>query len=383
MPSDHADQKAFVFDSAAEPDEEHRVEAGEKRHFQYEVGKTYLGRTVEIPVTIVNGERPGSRLCLSAAVHGNEINGVKVIQRVADRYEPADLDGTLVCIHVANMPGYQVEERYLPVYDRDLNRSFPGSTDGSEAARMAKAIYDQFVGQCDRGLDFHTSTRNKLTLMHARADTNDDGVADLVDAFGATLVLSGAGAEGSLRREATEDGIPTATIEMGEENRFQPVLIERAVNGVENVMAAYDLLAENDPQPSTVTKELGNDEERKWLRADAAGLVEMEWGPHPVVDEGETVCTITDQFGQEEHTVEAPFEGLLIGILADPRVLPGRPVAHLVELSADERDAVESAFEEIGFQAQRTFHWMGTTSSDIVETALDSGEDGTEGDPER
>jgi predicted deacylase len=371
VPSNSTDREAFIFDSPDNSEEKRRVEAGEKRHFEYEVGENYLGQPVEIPVTIVNGDRSGPRLFLSAAVHGNEINGVKVIQRVADRYEPADLHGTLVCLHVVNVPGYQAEKRYLPIYDRDLNRSFSGLSDGSEASRMAKTIYDQFVAQCDVGLDFHTSTRNKLTLMHARADMNDDSVTRLVDTFGAELVLSSTGTEGSLRREATEDGIPTATIEMGEEDRFQPVLIERATNGVESVMAAYDLLPETEPQSSTFVKVLESDGEKEWLRADTGGLVDMKWGPHPIVSEGETVCVISDHFAQEEYTVEAPFTGLLIGILANPRVLPGRPLVHLVELSEDERDAAESTFKEIGFRAQRTFHWMGETSDDIVETTLD------------
>lgn len=379
MTSSDTDQDAFIFDSADGSKEKRLCGAGEKRHFEYAVGQNYLGQPVEMPVTIVNGERSGPRLFLTAAVHGDEINGVKVLQRVADRYEPTELHGTLVCIHVANVPGYQAEERYLPIYDRDLNRSFPGLSDGSEASRMAKTIYDQFVGRCDIGLDFHASTRNKLTLMHARADVDDDGVERLVDAFSTELVLSGAGNEGALRREATEDGIPTATIEMGEANRFQPVLIERAMDGVENVMAEYDLLPEAEPDPPEFEKVLQSDGEKEWLRADTGGLVDMKWGPHPIVNEGETVCVISDHFAQEEHAVEAPFTGLLIGILANPRVLPGRPLAQLVELSEDEYDAAESTFEQIGFQAQRTFHWMGQKSEDIVETTFDDTKDVTEG----
>lgn len=381
MSSTDTNQEAFVFDSSSESDEKRRVKPGEKRHFEYGVSKNYLDQSIELPITIVNGDHPGPRLFLTAAVHGDEINGVKVLQRVANEYEPTHLHGTLVCIHVVNVPGYRTEQRYLPIYDRDLNRSFPGLADGSEASRMAKTIYDQFVSQCDVGLDFHTSTRNKLTLMHARADTNDDDVARLVEAFGAELVLSSTGSEGSLRREATEDGVPTATIEMGEADRFQPVLIERAITGVENVMAAYDLLPEADSRPPTFGKILESESEKTWLRADTGGLVEMTWGPHPVVDAGERVCVISDHFGEENHVVEAPFTGLLIGISANPRVLPGRPLIHLVELTDDERNAAESAFEEIGFQAQRTFHWMGDTSDDIVESTFDTDNESKDGKP--
>ncbi len=379
MPSSNTDQGAFIFDSADGSKETRRCRAGEKQHFEYAVGENYLGQPIKMPVTIINGERSGPRLLLTAAVHGDEINGVKVLQRMANRYEPTELHGTLVCIHVVNVPGYQAEERYLPIYDRDLNRSFPGLSDGSEASRMAKIIYDQFVSRCDIGLDFHASTRNKLALMHARADMDDDGVERLVNAFGIELVLSGAGNEGALRREATEDGISMATIEMGEANRFQPVLIERAIDGVENVMAEYDLLPETDPDAPEFGKVLQSDGEKEWLRADTGGLVDMKWGPHPIVSEGETICVISDHFAQEEHAVEAPFMGLLIGILANPRVLPGRPLIHLVEISEDEYDEAEATFEELGFQAQRTFHWMGEMSEVIVDTTLDDAKEATEG----
>ena len=375
MTATDTDRGAFVVESSDGSAEELEVEAGEKRHFSYEVGENYSSHSIEIPVTIINGDRPGTRLFLSAAVHGNEINGVKVIQQVANRYDPADIQGALVCLHVVNVPAYEAEERYLPIYDRDLNRSFPGLADGSEASRMAKSIFDQFVTTCDVGLDFHTSTRNKLALMHARADVDDDGVSRLVDGFGAELVLSGTGSEGSLRREATAEGVPTATIEMGEEDRFQPVLIERAMNGVESVMATYDLLENTVPRDPEFVKVLDRDGEKTWLRADTGGLVDMKWGPHPIVEEGETVCVISDHFDEEKQVVSAPFTGLLIGILANPRVLPGRPLVHLVELSPAERDAAESTFEEIGFQAQRTFHWMGGTGDDIVETTLSDTED--------
>ena len=114
MSSKHDTPRPFRYDAEVDP--------GEVRHVQYEVGETYLGRPVELPVTIINGEHAGPRLCLSAAIHGDEVNGVKVLQEVADRYDPANLHGTIVCLHVVNVPGYIAQQRYLPIYDQDLNR---------------------------------------------------------------------------------------------------------------------------------------------------------------------------------------------------------------------------------------------------------------------
>jgi len=102
------------------------VDPGETRYLRFEVSETYLGDPVEIPITVINGEHDGPRVCVTAAIHGDELNGVKAAQEVADTYDPAELHGTLVVVHVCNVPGYQAQQRYIPIYDQDMNRSFPG-----------------------------------------------------------------------------------------------------------------------------------------------------------------------------------------------------------------------------------------------------------------
>jgi hypothetical protein len=351
------------------------VDPGEVRHIQYEVGETYLGRPVELPVTIINGGHAGPRLCLTAAIHGDEVNGVKVLQEVADRYDPSDLHGTIVCLHVVNVPGYIAQQRYLPIYDQDLNRSFPGTKGGSTASRMAHVIWDRFVSKCDIGLDFHTSTRNRMTVFHGRADMEDEGIQRLVEAAGIPLVISSEGSSGMLRRVATEHGTPIVTVEMGEANRFQPMLIDRGVQTVENVLAAYEMHADVTPRRTVFQKVLTSDDQKKWIRADHGGLVEMKWGPLPVVDEGETICVVSDHFSTEEHVVTAPFDGFLAGILANPRVLPGHPLVHLVEITEEDREYIRRSYEEVGFTRHGTFHWMGKMGEQLAEPLLEDGPD--------
>ncbi|WP_144900947.1 succinylglutamate desuccinylase/aspartoacylase family protein [Halobellus captivus] len=317
-----SDPKPFRYDA--------EVPAGETRHLRYEISETYLGDPVEIPVTIINGERGGPTAFLSAAIHGDELNGVKVLQEVADRYDPTDLHGTIVCVHVANVPGYLAQQRYIPIYDLDLNRSFPGRAGSNTAERMANQIYERFVKPCDFALDFHTSTRNRTTMYHVRADTGNPAVNRLARAFGSNLILSGEADQGSLRTVATRDEIPTITVEMGRAHRFQPELIERALDGVESVLAEYEMLPEATVQWPGWTKVVDGDGEKTWLRADTGGLVEMQYGPVPLVHEGETICTITDHFKEREKRVAAPFTGLIIGSLQNPVAAPGHPLCHLV-----------------------------------------------------
>ena len=359
MSSHRETARPFRFDAEVDP--------GEKRHVDYPIGETYLGRPIEIPVTIVNGEHPGPRLYLSAAVHGDEVNGVKVIQEVADRYEPADLHGTIVCVHVVNVPGYVAQQRYLPIYDQDLNRAFPGTSGGTTASRMAKVLYDRFISKCDFGLDFHTSTRNRMTVFHGRADVDDEGARELVEATGIPLTLSGPGASRMMRRVATEDGTPIVTVEMGEANRFQPLLIDLGLQAVENVLDAYDMHPDAVARQPEYRKVLTTEAEKRWIRADHGGLVEMKWGPLPILDEGETICVISDHYKREQHVVEAPFDGFLVGILANPRVLPGHPLVHLVEVDEADREAIRAAYDRVGFARHGTFHWMGRMSAQLVD----------------
>jgi hypothetical protein len=219
--------RSFHYDGTVPP--------GEKRHFRYEISETYLGDPVEVPVTVINGTEPGPRLCLTAAVHGDELNGVKVCQEVAKRYSPSEIHGTLVVLHVVNVPAYQAQQRYIPIYDQDLKRSFPRQEGGNTASRMAHEVFERLLKPCDLCLDFHTSTRNRTTMYHARANVSDPTVERLTRALGANLVLSVAGDSGSLRAAATAAGTPTVTVEMRKAHRFQPVLIEKALVGVEPV----------------------------------------------------------------------------------------------------------------------------------------------------
>jgi len=335
------------------------VAPGEKRHLHLDVGETYLGAPVEVPVTVVNGTHAGPRLLCSAAMHGDELNGVSVVHELARQYDPEDVAGTLVLVHVMNVPGYIAQQRYLPIYDQDLNRAFPGSGRGSAASRMARQVYDRLVSRVDMALDFHTSTRNRMTLYHVRADMSDPAVADLVGAFGARLVLDGNGSEKMLRRVASEAGIPTLTVEMGEAQRFQPRLVEMGLRGVENVMATYGMLPGVEPREPPYRMVVGKGDS-SWLRAESGGLVEMHWGPYPVVEEGDPICTVANHFRTETDTVHAPFDGLLIGIVANPHVQPGHPLVHLVRIDDTDRAEIERVFDEVGFEQHGTFHWMGS-----------------------
>jgi len=328
------DASPFTYDGG-------RVDPGETANIRYTVSETYMGDPVRMPVTIIVGEHPGPTVFLSAAAHGDELNGVEVVREVAHEWDHADLHGTLVCLPVLNVPGFIAQQRYLPVYDRDLNRSFPGKSDSTGSKRMAHQIFRNFVAPCDIGLDFHTSTRGRTNMIHVRADMDNRQVARITKAFATNVVISSDGPEGTLRREATDAGVPAITIEMGEAHRFQRPLIDRALVGVRSVLAEFGLMPTQSVYWPGWRTIIEDSDEKTWIRADTGGLVDMHYERGDFVDEGEAICTIANPFKTESTAVEAPFPGLLVGVLENPLVYPGNPLCHLVKLDERTQRALE------------------------------------------
>ncbi|AKH97613.1 succinylglutamate desuccinylase/aspartoacylase family protein [Halanaeroarchaeum sulfurireducens] len=317
------------------------VRPGQTAKFEHQVGEWYLGDPVDMPVTIVNGSKPGPTVFLSAAIHGDELNGVEVVRRVVDEWDHEEIHGCLVGLPVLNVPGFTTQQRYLPVTDRDLNRAFPGDPDSTSAHRIAYHIYENFIQPCDFGLDFHTSTRGRTNMFHIRADMDTEETARLARAFGANVILDGEGQEGTLRREATENGIPTITIEMGEARRFEQSCIDEAFRGVRSIFAEYGIYPDEVvrwPGWRTIVEGWG---ERTWLRSNSGGIVDMRKERGELVHEGEIICRITSPFKRGTDTIRAPFTGLLVGILKNPVVFPGNPLVHLAEVENVTAEVIE------------------------------------------
>ena len=319
-----------------------RVDPGERQELRYTVTETYLGDPVRIPVTIINGTEAGPTLFLSAAAHGDELNGIEVVRSVARANEPADVRGTLVCLPVLNVPGFIAQQRYLPIFDRDLNRSFPGTADGTSAKRIAEAVFRNFVEPCDLGIDFHTSTRGRTNMLHVRAGTADETVERIAKAFASRVIIDTEGPEGSLRREATAAGTPTVAVEMGEAHRFQRSFIDEALAGVESVLAEFGLRGSRRVRWPGWRMIVAGDE-KTWIRADTGGLVEVHAEHGDLVREGDRLATITDPFRTHVDTVPVPFTGVLVGVVENPLVYPGNPLCHLVRVDEPTRRAIELA----------------------------------------
>lgn len=305
------------------------VGPGETVEIRLEVSESYTADPLYVPVTIVRGRLPGPTLFLTAAVHGDELNGVAIIRDLLNDEDFARLAGTLIAVPVVNVPGFLNQMRALPD-GRDLNRSFPGSPQGSFTSRLAHRIYHDVVRISDYGLDLHTGGGDRSNYPHVRADLSQPRVATLAAAFGSELVIHGTGPEGALRRAAVQAGVPTIVYEAGSARVFERRFIDVGRAGVLSVMHHLDMLPGEPPPP-----EVGLHVKRStWIRADAGGILDLQVSLGQPLSRGQLISINTNPFGQHRNQLEAPAPGVVIGLTRSPLVHPGDAVCHLARLPA-------------------------------------------------
>lgn len=305
----------------------HRVAKGTQEHILLKISEHYTHQDVYIPVTVIRGARPGPRLFLTAAVHGDEVNGVQIVREAIDLVDPQQLKGTIIAVPVVNRFGFVSHTRYMPDR-RDLNRCFPGDPEGSPSSRVAHIIYNEIIKQCDYGIDLHTAGYQRTNLPQVRGQMEDEGVRKIAKAFGAEVILDSKGLRGTLRRTATRNGVPTIIYEAGETFRFQRDMITKGVTGVLNVMRRLKMLP-GKPLPPDYQITVRTSE---WVRSNHGGILETLITAGHLVYEGDVIARIANPFGRTVDEITAPFDGLVVGATMLPMVNPGAPVCHLVKL---------------------------------------------------
>lgn len=330
------------------------VQPGERKTVDLVVGKLYTHSELTMPVQVICGKQAGPVLFVSAAIHGDEINGVEVIRRLLRVKALNRLKGTLIAVPIVNLHGFINHTRYLPDR-RDLNRCFPGSETGSIAARMAHLFLTEIVNKATHGIDLHTGAINRSNLPQVRANLDDEETLRMAQAFSAPLMLNSNLRDGSLRAAAVKRNIPTLLYEAGEALRFDELSIRGGVRGILNVMRSLDMI-----KPLRVTKP---PEKLKksiiartsfWIRAPHSGIFRSR------VKDGERVIgndtllgVISDPFGETEIEVYSPFNGIVIGQMKLPLVNEGEALYHVAKFARSDiaAESVDEFHEEMANDA--------------------------------
>lgn len=301
------------------------VAPGKRANINLPIADLYTATSLFMPVQIICGRNDGPTLFVSAAVHGDELNGVEIIRRLLKRKALNSIRGTLLAVPVVNVHGFINQSRYLPDR-RDLNRSFPGSAKGSIAARLANTFLEEIVSKADYGLDLHTGAIDRTNLPQIRGNMDHEKTLELAKAFGAPVIVNSNILDGSLRASAANIGMPMLIYEAGEALRFDEISIRAGLRGVLNIMRNIGMLPEAkrtrtaDPMLARYTR---------WIRSPSSGIVSGKAKLGSSVSKGQRIAMVSDPLGAAEEDVAAPFDGIVIGRSNLPLAYEGEALFNL------------------------------------------------------
>lgn len=313
-----------------------KILPGERKIVQLDVASLYDYTRISIPVEIIRGKQEGPTLFISAALHGDEINGTEIIKRLLNRKIFKNLKGTLIAVPVVNVFGFNTRSRYLPDR-RDLNRSFPGSKDGSLAGRLANVFMKEVVRKCTHGIDLHTGARDRTNLPQIRACLDDNETALIAKEFGVPVLLHSQLRDGSLREAARKKKISMLLFEGGEALRFEEDVIRAGLRGCVSVMQKIGMIAPPAKKTSVPKAKCFVARGSYWVRAPHSGSFKLitKLGAH--VSEGALLAVISDPFGRNKHEVFANDGGIVIGMSTIPLVNKGEAMFHIATFKDSRR----------------------------------------------
>ena len=310
------------------------IAPGTTRDLAFPITTMATGNSSSLAVRVLHGAKPGPVVFVSAAIHGDEIVGTAVVQRLAQGIDPQALAGTLLLVPVANVFGFMTHSRYLPDR-RDLNRSFPGSANGSLAGQLAHIFYREVVGRCTLGIDIHTAAIHRYNLPQIRIASGNKRLVELAMAFGAPVIIESPLRDGSLRDLAQKNGVDMLLMEAGEALRFDRLSIETGVAGVSRVLAHLGMIEADDGLTEVGIPARAN--KSSWVRAPRGGVTHRVRKSGDPVRKGDLLARVTGLFGDDPLDLVSPIDGIIIGHATLPVVHQGDALFHIAAIPNPER----------------------------------------------
>ncbi len=315
---------------------------GERKRVKINVASLYDYTQLTIPVEIIRGKTEGPILFISAAIHGDEINGVEIIKMLLQKSVLTQLRGTLIAVPVVNIFGFNNKSRYLPDR-RDLNRCFPGSIKGSLGSRLARIFMREIVSKCTHGIDLHTGAIHRENLPQIRACLEDPQTDHLARAFGVPVVIDSKVRDGSLREAARKKKVISLLFEGGEALRFDEQVIKSGLKGCISVMREIGMLPHAKTSHPVVPRKVYVAKDSYWVRATHSGSFRALKKIGDLIKDGEVLAILSDPFGGQPFEVVAEDGGIIIGMSVIPLVNKGDAIVHIATFTNSKkvREAIE------------------------------------------
>lgn len=303
----------------------HEINPGDSVELSMNVAKLHTHTPIQVPVFVERAEKDGPVLLLMAGMHGDEINGMEIIRRVIRKKWHKPNAGTIICLPVFNIFGYLNIKRELPD-GRDLNRSFPGTKNGSLASQFAYQFMKEIAPKVDVVIDFHTGSAQRSNIAQIRCVLSDMESVELAHVFDPPFIVHSSYISKSVREALNKMGKKILLFEGGKTNSIDEVVVEEGLLGIQRVLNYYGMrsfkLDDNERTPIVISSS-------KWLRAANAGVLRVTVSNGDAVQKGDILGLICDPFGNEEKKIKAPNNGYIICVNEAPLVNKGDAVFHI------------------------------------------------------
>ncbi|MCL9684545.1 M14 family metallopeptidase [Legionella sp. EUR-108] len=319
-----------------------KIKPGERKTIFLPMPKLYDWTPVSLPIHVINGKEDGPTLCVTAAIHGDEINGVEILRRFLRKKGLKNIKGSIIAIPIVNVYGFLYQQRYL-IDRRDLNRSFPGSPKGSLASILADIISKQILSQSTHAIDLHAGSNHRFNFPQIRANLDMPGTEELALAFNVPVILHSVVRDGSMREYANAQNIPFLVYEGGEALRFDELSIRTGINGILSVMVALQMIKPGKYGIKKFTPTVSRNS--YWLRAPSSGILRHIKKAGSRVSKGQVIAIIANPTSTEEYQLKSPLSGIIIGENMLPLVHSGQALYHIA--SFEKLNVVEEQLENI------------------------------------
>lgn len=301
-----------------------QIEPGEEKQIQLSISRLPTRTEINVPVTLNRSTKPGPTLLLMGGMHGDEINGVEIVRRIMAKKFHKPKIGSVICIPILNIYGFLNFSRQVPD-GKDVNRSFPGTKNGSLASQIAYQLRSEILPLIDYGLDFHTGGARINNFPQIRGYMQDPVNKELADAFGSRFIINSPYRPKSLRRQASLINKNILVYEAGESLRLRKNAVDAGVEGALRVMKHLGM---RDEAPAPLLESI-TIKSSSWVRASAAGLYHSFVRPGDSIEKNQTVGMITGPYGDFEKAVKSKTSGYVLSVNNIPVINRGDALTHV------------------------------------------------------
>jgi len=286
--------------------------------------RTFVWHGLEHPAFVARGASDGPKLSLIGGVHGCEYSSIAAVTKVMKELDTSELAGTITAVPVVSMESFRHRSPFVvPADGKNLNRSFPGSRDGTYTDVLARSIYDDLIAPADVLLDLHGGDQVEGLEPFAiyEASPVEERAHGIAAAFNLPYVVREERRDGGLggltTSAAAAAGIPGVIAEAGGRGLLETEAVGLLANGVRNVLRRLEMLPGEPESPPAGQRRVGS---FIWLRSTNEGWWDSAVEAGDEVVEGRLLGRVRNLWGDVLEEVVAPRDGVILFITTSPAV---------------------------------------------------------------